>query len=492
VTKTDINSRRGFLKVIGLSALSASLSALARADGQFKKRRPNVILMMADDLGYEALACNGGTSYDTPLLDKFAANGMRFTNCYSQPICTPSRVKIMTGRSNARNYRDFGDLDPNEITFGHIMKEAGYKTCIAGKWQLCGGAGHKGSFPKPSGFDESCMWAYSHDLPESARDKYTFFGRKVGKTSRYWQPAIVRNGEHVPTTQDDYGPDIYSGFIMDFIERNKDNEFFAYYPMTLTHNPFLATPRSKDQSVRAKTKSSFRFFEDMIQYTGVIIDRLIAKLHELGIAENTLVMFTCDNGTYRGLVSRMGDRVVHGGKGLPIDAGVHVPLVAYWSGKIKPGSICTDLVDFSDFLPTVAELGEAGLPTDRVLDGRSFLPQLKGEKGDPRESVVVHYDKNPDRAEPQFRRVRFAYDGRYKLYLDGRMYEVPKDWIEARPIPVDHMSEAQSAARDKLQTVLDAMPEWRPDNSFFKGEIGPEMKKYLRKYGVDVRIDLKN
>jgi arylsulfatase A len=492
LTKTDIASRRGFLKVMGLSALSACVPTPAWAYAGPKKKRPNVILMMADDLGYEALACNGGTSYETPLLDKFAANGMRFTNCYSQPICTPSRVKIMTGRSNARNYRDFGDLDPNEITFGHIMKKAGYKTCVAGKWQLCGGTGHKGSFPKSSGFDESCMWAYSHDLPESARDKYTFFGKKVGKTSRYWQPAIVRNGEYVPTTQDDYGPDIYSGFIMDFIERNKDTEFFAYYPMTLTHSPFLATPRSTDRSVRAKIKSSNRFFEDMIQYTGVIIDRIISKLHALGIAENTLVMFTCDNGTGRALVSRMGDRLVHGGKGLPIDAGVHVPLIAYWPGTIKTGSVCTDLVDFSDFLPTLAELGEAALPTDRVLDGRSFLPRLKGEKGNPRNSVVVHYDKNPPRAEPQFRRVRFAYDGRYKLYLDGRMYEVPKDWVEAHPISVDGMSAAESAARDKLQGVLDAMPEWHPDNSFFKGEIGPEMKRYLRKYGVELKIDLKN
>jgi arylsulfatase A len=262
--------------------------------------------------------------------------------------------------------------------------------------------------------------------------------------------------------------------------------------MTLTHNPFLATPRSKDQSVGAKTKSSARFFEDMIQYTGFIIDRIIAKLHELGIADNTLVMFTCDNGTNRGLVSMMGDRVVHGGKGLPVDAGVHVPLLAYWPGTIRPGSVCTDLVDFSDFLPTLADLGEAVLPTDRVLDGRSFLPQLKGEKGDPRDSVVVHYDRNPEDDEPQFRRVRFAYDGRYKLYLDGRMYEVPRDWIEAHPISVDGMSATENVARDKLQTVLDAMPEWHPDNSFFKGEIGPEMKKYLRKYGVDVRIDVKD
>ena len=181
------------------------------------------------------------------------------------------------------------------------MKEAGYKTCIAGKWQLCGGDEHNGSFPKSSGFDESCMWAYHHDLPEGVRDKYTFFGEVPRKTSRFWNPAIVKNGEYVPTTTEDYGPDIYSGFLLDFVERNKDREFFAYYPMALTHNPFVATPNSTDQSVKAKTKSSNRFFGDMVQYTGVIVDRIIKKLHELGIAENTLVLFTCDNGTFRGI-----------------------------------------------------------------------------------------------------------------------------------------------------------------------------------------------
>jgi len=475
-------SRREFLRALGLGAWVAAMPAGAVPDNLAGKRRPNVILIMADDLGYEALGCNGSTSYQTPLLDKMAARGLRFSHCYAQPLCTPSRVKIMTGRSNARNYRNFGDLDPREITFGHVMKEAGYKTCIAGKWQLCGGDEHQGSFPKSSGFDESCMWAYHHDLPGDARDQYTFFGEKPKKTSRYWNPAVVRNGEYVPTDTNDYGPDIYSGFILDFIERNKDEEFFAYYPMTLTHNPFVATPLSKDLNVRTKTTGSHRFFEDMIQYTGVIVDRILNKLDELGIAENTLVLFTCDNGTHRTLVSRLGDRVVHGGKGLPIDAGVHVPLIAYWKGVIETNRVCTDLVEFSDFLPTLAELGRATLPADRVLDGRSFLPQLNGETGNPRHEVVVHYDKNPESEKPQFRRIRFAYDGRYKLYLDGRMYDVPNDWIEADPIPTDALSEAARAARKRLQQALDSLPAWQPDNSAFEGDANPALEAYHRKY----------
>ena len=472
-------SRRDFLRTLGLSTLAVGMP---RAGRPAAGRRPNVILIMADDMGYEALACNGGTSFATPLFDRMTAEGMRFTNCYAQPVCTPSRVKIMTGRSNARNYRAFGDLDPKETTFGHVMKEAGYETCIAGKWQLTGGAAGTGSFPKPSGFDASCMWAYTHDLPAPAREKYTFFGDKVRKTSRFWNPSVIRNGEYVPTDTDDYGPDMYCGFILDFIERNKAGEFFVYYPMALTHNPFVATPNSTDRSVRAKTKSSPWFFDDMVQYAGVLVDRIRAKLDALGIAENTLVLFTCDNGTYRGIVSRMGDRVFPGGKGLPIDAGTHVPLIAWWPGVIGSNGVCTDLVDFSDFLPTIAEAAQASLPDDRVLDGRSFLPQLEGRKGDPRHAVVVHYDKNPDADPAKFRRVRFAYDGRYKLYLDGRLFDVPNDWQEERPIPVEGASEPARAARKALQTVLDSMPEWAPDNSAFPGGSDPEMEAYLERY----------
>jgi arylsulfatase A len=444
-------------------------------------RGPNVILIMADDLGQESIGCYGGTSHETPLLDKLASQGMRFTHCYSQPVCTPSRVKIMTGRSNARNYREFGDLDPQEITFGHVMKQAGYKTCIAGKWQLCGGKGHEGSFPEPSGFDQSCMWAYDHDLPGDAAEKYTFFGKTPKKTSRYWNPAIVRNGEYVPTTTEDYGPDIYCQFILDFIEQNREDPFFVYYPMTLTHNPFVATPLSEDQSEQAKTKSSNRFFGDMVRYTGVLVDRINRKLDELSIAENTVVLFTTDNGNYRSLVTQMGERTVLGGKGLPVDAGVHAPLIAYWKETIEAGSVCHDLVDFSDFLPTLAEVVKADLPSGRTLDGRSFLPQLKGHVGNPRQGVVVHYDKNPSSRKPGFRRVRFAYDGRYKLYLDGRLYEVPADWTEAKPLATVDLSPEARAAREKLQGILDTMPKWEPDNSAFEGESDPPMEEYQRK-----------
>ena len=451
-------------------------------------RRPNVILVMADDLGYEALSCHGSTSYETPVLDRIASEGMRFTHCYSQPVCTPSRVKIMTGRSNARNYTAFGVLRPEERTFGNIMKEAGYKTCLAGKWQLSGdGPGSKthnaGTWMDKCGFDEWCVWAYEHYLKEEDMEHYrstATVGPKKG-TSRFWNPAILENGHYRPTSINDFGPDLYSQFILDFIERNKAEEFFVYYPMVLTHGPFIPTPLTEDLTDEMKFKSSTRHFEAMIQYTGLILQALLDQVEACGIAEETLILFTCDNGSGREHVSWMGDRLVLGGTAMPIDAGCHVPMMATWKGVIEPGSICHDLIDFSDFLPTIAELGKAAIPDDRILDGRSFLPQLKGHRGRPRDSVLVHYDKDPGSLKPKFRRVRFAYDGRYKLYLSGEMYEVSKDWDEQNPIDWINASPELLASRKKLQDALERLPAWNLIIVTFAANSMPQPKLGSRK-----------
>ena len=460
-----------------------SLSLLVPLHAHAAARRPNVILMMADDCGYEALACNGGTTYETPRFDRIASTGMRFTRCYSQPVCTPSRVKIMTGQSNARNYVAFGVLREGEVTFGNVLKAAGYKTCIAGKWQLSGNGGKrtKGMWWQDCGFDESCMWAYAHYLQPQDLEHYRNSSTlKKGKSSsRFWKPSIIENGKYRPTTEADFGPDIYTDFILDFIERNQDEPFFVYYPMALTHAPFVPTPHSEGFSSRDKFASNRKYFGDMVRYSGHLMERIIGKLEETGIAEETLVIFTCDNGTGRGVESWMGDRLVMGGKAFPIDAGTHVPMIATWKGTIQPGSVCHDLVDFSDFLPTLAELGHAEAPTDRVLDGRSFLPQLKGEKGNSRDSVLVHYDKDPASATPKFRRVRFAFDGRHKLYLDGRMIEVANDYLEQATLDLDGATSGTLNARVRLQAGLDTLPAWAPDNSSFNGKPSKDYRKLL-------------
>ncbi|PHR96063.1 MAG: arylsulfatase [Blastopirellula sp.] len=466
-----------FSAFLSLCVLACGINLTEAKD----KDRPNIVLIMADDLGFEALSCNGSTSYDTPQLDKIAANGMRFTHCYSQPVCTPSRNKIMTGRSNARNYKAFGNMDPTEITFGHIMQNAGYQTCIAGKWQLDGGGPGKGSTPKGSGFDQSCMWAYSKNLSQEENEHYKAGIRGTrASNSRFWKPAIIENEKYRPTTMEDFGPDVYTEFIMDFMEDNKREPFFVYFPMALTHSPFIPTPLHSKLTDAEKFQSKAEHFEGMIQYTGVIVQRIIDKTEELGIAENTLIIFTGDNGTGRGLISWMDDRLIMGGKALPIDAGCHVPMIAYWKGKIEPGTVNHNLVDFSDFFPTIAELGNAQIPTDRIIDGHSFLPLLQGSKKNIRDTVILHYDKDPNSSKPKFRRVRFAYNGEYKLYSNGNLFHIPTDWDEQQPISEKKLSKELQNVKTELQTALDQLPAWEPDNSHFNGQADPETQKRLK------------
>ncbi|MBY0325475.1 MAG: sulfatase-like hydrolase/transferase, partial [Gemmataceae bacterium] len=178
--------------------------------------KPNLILIMADDLGYETIGANGGTSYKTPNLDKLASTGARFTHCYVQPLCTPTRVQLMTGLYNIRNYINFGNMNPKAVTFANHLKPAGYATCITGKWQL----GHDLELPKKFGFDEYCLWQHTRRPP------------------RYANPGLEINGVEKNYSNGEYGPDLVNDYAIDFIKRSKASPFFLYYPMMLTHSPY--------------------------------------------------------------------------------------------------------------------------------------------------------------------------------------------------------------------------------------------------------------
>lgn len=394
-------------------------------------RRPNLILIMADDLGYECVGANGGTSYRTPVLDKLAAGGMRFEHCYSQPLCTPSRVQLMTGLYNQRNYIRFGLLDPKATTFAHLLKNAGYATCVVGKWQLGGGL----DGPRHFGFDEYCLW------------------QLTVRKSRYPNPVLEQNGKVIEYSKGEYGPDIGSDYLCDFIGRNKDRPFFAYYPMILTHWPFEPTPDSKDYDPKAKGvlkgQGNKKYFADMVAYADKLVGKIIAKLEALGLREDTLVLFTGDNGTAVGLTSRLGDREVPGGKGSTTDGGTHVPLIASWPKTIPPGRVCHDLVDFSDMLPTLLAAARVELPKDLALDGRSFLPQLLGKPGAPRPWIYCWYARNGGPTS-----VEFARNQRYKLYADGRFFDVPADPQEKSPLDVTRLDADARKAHELLQAAL--------------------------------------
>jgi len=410
--------------------------------------KPNVILMMADDMGYECLSANGSADYNTPTLDKLAAEGVRFEHCYSTPLCTPSRVQIMTGKYNHSNYVEFGYLDPKEKTFGQMMQEAGYKTCIAGKWQLNGI--YHDRFPKESrmdtmrpiksGFDESCLWQVTQAKK-----------RKVGE--RFADPLIEENGEILGSLTGEYGPQYFADFITDFIDRHKNEPFFVYYPMVLVHDPFVPTPDSPAwEDKDARYKQDRKYFKDMVEYTDKVVAQLVSKLEEHGLMENTIILFTGDNGTHRSITSNLedGSQIV-GGKGTPLNAGTHVPFVAHWKGK-TPGVVSQDLIDFTDFYVTLAEAAGVDVSGEK-LPGHSFLPQLKGEEGNPREWVYCHYAPRWGK----FDHTRFARDHRYKLYRDGSLYDLTMDEGEENPLPE---TEEINEVRAKLQAVLDSMPAW--------------------------------
>jgi len=397
--------------------------------------RPNIVFIMADDLGYECLSCNGSTSYKTPELDKLAMEGMRFTNCHSMPLCTPTRVQLMSGQYNFRNYTKFGALEPSVTTFAHVLKKAGYTTCVVGKWQLAARGRPKGSgtYPQSAGFDEHCLWQVDR------------------RESRYWDPIIQENGKYHEDLKGRFGPDVFVEYANDYIERHKDKSFFLYYPMCLTHSPFIPTPDSADKS--RKFKSDPKFMADMVAYMDKGVGRIVSKLDETGLREKTLVVFSGDKGTSTKITSQMGSITIRGGKGKTIHTGTHVPFIANWKGKMPSGKVCEDLVDLTDFMPTLAEVGRAEIPKDMTMDGRSFLPQLLGKRGNPRQWIFCYY--NPHGNMKNF--ARYAYDKHWKLYQEGRLYDLKADPMEQKPIPAEKDTAESAAARKRLQAVLDKM-----------------------------------
>jgi len=441
---------------IRIAAVSIIVLIYLTAAGQNK---PNVILIMVDDMGYECVGANGGLSYSTPNLDKIAEQGVRFTNCFSQPLCTPSRVQIMTGLYNNRNYIDWGTLNRGEKTFGHIMQDAGYVTGMAGKWQLSGDYDRDGQMHHEAGFDETCMWAYHFDLDKKDA---AFFEKTSGRiNSRYWHPSILQNEKFLRnTTIDDYGPDIFSNFLLDFIERHQNEPFFFYYPMTLTHGPFVPTPHTigiGNMTRKEKNASKVVCYKDMVEYMDYIVSKIIGKLEALNLDQNTLVIFTADNGTPMGITTKISDGTfISGGKGLTNSRGTHVPLIAYWKGKTKPNLVVNDLVDFTDFLPTILDAGNVRAPDYIKFDGISFLPLLKGEEREQkREWIFCHYDTHDDYPK-KWPRARYARDKRFKLY-DFGLFDTKEDVLETTIINAKDMTRKAKRAQKKLQAVLDNM-----------------------------------
>ena len=407
--------------------------------------QPNVVIILADDLGVECLSSYGGTSLKTPNIDKLASESMRFTRCFSNPYCSPSRASLLTGRYPFENglttvldtrAKEESYLHPDQPSFARQLKQAGYATELAGKWHMS--LLHRHNTINEFGFDHYQTWRIFDDKGE--------------KTTRFWTPYLIRDGKVIADQiKERYGPDVDLEFHLDFIQSSaeKKQPFLAYYATCLPHFPWEPTPDSEDRSYRqpyAGHKGDPKYFPDMVAYFDKHVGRIMQCLDDLGIADNTLVIFLADNGTDKDLTHTWGDgKRIRGGKGTLTDRGTHVPLMVRWPGRIKAGSTCADLIDFSDLLPTVCELTGTRLP-EAEIHGRSFAPRLFGNPGNPREWIHIQHE-----AARQVRNSDYMLDNKDQLRRVVELWENP-----AKPNE-DKNPEKEAAARQSLQAVFDAL-----------------------------------
>lgn len=436
------NLRTTALKLFAIILIFLSFQTIATA-----QQKPNVIFILSDDVGYDLLSVNGGKSYSTPNLDSMAHHGINFTHCEGSPLCSPSRVMLLTGKLNFRNYSAWGYMNENEKTFGNVMQDAGYKTGFFGKLQ--------------SNFSDQNMsnWGF---------DKYTVFELTgdTNMTLRYKNPTLFDNYGKVADSLvlNKYCDDILTNRILDFIDSNSKNPFFIYYSMSIAHKPFSPTPEdSAFNSWNPKQKiSDTSFFSSMISHMDMEVGEILNKLAKNGLDKNTIVIFSGDNGTPLEIFYSSGDEDNEGEKRSTTEGGTHVPLIAYWPSHIPENMVNDDLIDFTDFLPTFAEAaGIKDLSAYDTIDGLSFYNRMLGVEDHSKPQLFMHYCAHPG-FEPLKRWVR---DKTYKLYdsLNNgyyKFYNIIQDKEEKSPLSNDKLTKQEKDIKKRFKYILDSMPNW--------------------------------
>jgi len=409
----------------------------AVADGDVK---PNIIVILADDLGIGTVGCYGSDNFKTPNVDTLAAGGVRFTTCYSAPNCGPSRALMMTGRYGFRTGMTGNDKPAvahleagrtSEVMIPKVLKTRGYATASAGKWSQIP------LQPADWGFDEYIRTKGSGSYwPTPERNTYTI------------------NGEEKDWPEGQYMPDLSERFVFDFINRHKEGPFYVHYSLAHIHTDILPTPDSKP--------NSDDLFSDNVAYMDKLVGRLMAELDRQGLREKTLVIFTGDNGTYGNEAPRstIRGRELCGAKGMLLEGGSRVPLVASWPGRIPAGRVCEDLTGLVDFLPTLAEVAGADVPSGQPIDGQSFAPQMLGERGTPREWVFVMLGRH-----------WYVRDAGWKLTDDGELFDM-------RDAPFAEHAAAAGADADAARRRLGAVLAQLDPAS---GKLGDETGKHAKK-----------
>ena len=395
-------------------ALNIGALGLSAAD------RPNIIVILGDDVGLGNVSCCGADNFKTPHLDALAKEGVRFSRCYAMPQCSPSRCVLLTGRYPFRTGFTFNNtrdaiIDPQrDVMIPAVMKQAGYVTASVGKWHV----GPDG--PAAWGFDETFVF------PGSG-----LYWRGKKAQSKYYEV----NGKKHDLPEGVHLPELMHEFLVNFLKTHQDEPFFVYYPLSHIHGEIAPTPDSKPGA------DEEQIYADNVAYMDKLVGKLTAELDRLHLRQKTLLLFSGDNGTSGDYARKatVDGRSIHGHKLDLLEGGSRVPLIASWRGVTPSGKVLNDLVDFSDFFVTLADLGGAKLPKGVQLDGRSFAPQLRGEKGTPRDWIYV-----------QLRDGWYVRNQSFKLTKDGELFDMSDaPFVEKRA--------DDDAARAKLQAVLDQL-----------------------------------
>jgi arylsulfatase A-like enzyme len=429
-----------FILLLTLCVLSVSIRAA--------ETRPNFIIILTDDLGWTDLACFGSKFYETPNIDKLAAQGMRFTQSYSAcTVCSPTRAALLTGQYPARlHITDWiaGHVRPNaklkvpdwtmklapEIpNLAQKLKDAGYATASIGKWHL----GPAECWPDKQGFDLNVG------------------GFNAGQPPNYFSPYKI------PTLKDGPNGEFLSDRLTDealkFIETNKEKPFFIYFPHYAVHTPLMAKPTviEKYKGKEKTTAQTNAVYAGLIESVDDSVGRLLAKLDEWKLSENTVVIFTSDNGGLRPITSNVPLRA---GKGSAYEGGVRVPLIVKWAGQIKPGTVCETPVISNDWLPTLLALAGVARPKGPI-DGVNLEPLLKQSGTLTRNTLYWHYPHyHPGGATPysairegDWRLVEFFEDNHLELYNLKDDISETKDLAKEQP--------------EKAAALLKKLQDWR-------------------------------
>ncbi len=421
--------------------------------------KPNLIFILVDDLGKEWIGCYGAENIKTPNIDKLADAGIKFNKAYSMPQCTPTRIALLTGQYPYKNgWIDHFDVprwghearfDPHiNPSYAKELKKVGYKTCIAGKWQI-NDFRIEPQATVNAGFDEYCMWTGAEG------------GNDLNKTgSRYWDPYIhTKAGSK--TYKGQFGPDIFSDFIIDFMTMNIKDPMCIYYPMVLTHTPFVHTPH------KPNAKTTIEKHMAMVEYTDYILGNIVDAIEKLKLSDNTYLIFTTDNGTAVKVIGKRNGQFIRGGKVHLTENGINAPFIV----KIPKNNKSLEseaLVDFTDIYPTFLDLAGVKISEDVEIEGKSFGDVLTQESETGLRNWSLSMGCHPAQIDDKGNvrnfnvfRDRIFRDQQYKIYVDTsktiyRIYDMEKDPFESTNL-ISAKGEIP-AVKAKYEKILELLP----------------------------------